>query len=58
MTLSKRFKAERVDVSMISPLSDGELARVGLDTIGDSHKLRRLCTQKKVKCMIKLPIYK
>ena len=56
MTLLKRFKAERVDVSMISSLSDEKLARFGVDTIGDRHRLRRLCTQKKVQCMILLPI--
>lgn len=58
MTLLKRFKAEIMDVSMISSLSDGELARFGLGSIGNRHKLRRLCTQNKVKCMIQQPIYK
>lgn len=32
-------QGERVDVSMISSLFDGELARLGVGTIGDRHRL-------------------
>ena len=44
-TLIERFERERIDHEMINTLSDGELTRLGVATIGDRHRLRRRCTE-------------
>ncbi|KAL3871117.1 hypothetical protein ACJMK2_039136 [Sinanodonta woodiana] len=44
--LFERFQSERIDAPMIMSLSDSELIRLGVDTIGDRHRLRETINQK------------
>lgn len=39
-TLHTRFKEENIDHKMIESLSDNEMVRMGIQTIGDRHRLR------------------
>jgi len=39
-TLYVRFQEEKNDANMIEMLSDNELSRLGLQTMGDRHRLR------------------
>ncbi|KAL3841723.1 hypothetical protein ACJMK2_019829 [Sinanodonta woodiana] len=45
-TLFERFRSKRIDAPMIMSLSDSELIRLGVDTIGDRHRLRETINQK------------
>lgn len=40
MTLIGQFEAEKIDLNMIKSLSDQELVRLGVTTIGDRLRLR------------------
>ena len=45
-TLIESFKAERIDIDAILSTTDGELIRLGVDTIGDRIRIRDLCNKK------------
>ena len=47
-TLIDSFKAERIDVDAILSATDGELIRLGVDTIGDRIRIRDLCKKEKL----------
>ena len=53
-TLKERFERERIDHEMINTLSDGELTRLGVATIGDRHRLRRRCTEETEKQQVNI----
>ena len=44
-TLIEKFKEQRMDPSAVLSSSDGELARLGVSTIGDRVRLRELCKE-------------
>ena len=39
----ERFKAEKIDENVAATLSDNELIRLGVATIGDRARFRQLC---------------
>lgn len=41
--LLERFEAERIEPELVSSMSDGNLANLGVSTIGDRVRLRELC---------------
>ena len=41
-TLIESFKAERIDIGAVLSATDGELIRLGVDTIGDRIRIRDL----------------
>ena len=41
--LKERFAAERIEPKIVACLSDGNLASLGVSTIGDRTRLRELC---------------
>ena len=41
-----RFKREHVDADMIETLSDADLTRLGVDSIGHRHRLRKMVKTK------------
>ena len=43
--LKETFEAERVQPEVMASLSDGNLASLGVSTIGDRIRLRDLCTK-------------
>ena len=43
--LIEKFEAERVEPEVVASLSDGNLASLGVSTIGDRIRLRELCTK-------------
>ena len=43
--LKETFEAERVQPEVVACLSDGNLASLGVSTIGDRIRLRELCTK-------------
>jgi len=43
--LKETFQAERVESEVLTCLSDGNLASLGVSTIGDRIRLRELCTK-------------
>lgn len=43
--LRERFEAERVEPEVVACLSDGNLASLGVSTIGDRIRLRELCAK-------------
>ena len=46
-TLTERFREERIDPQIVIAMSDVELARLGVTTIGDRIRLRSACRGKK-----------
>lgn len=46
-SLIPQFSAERIEPENVSTLSDEELSRLGVNTIGDRIRLRRMCTAAK-----------
>ena len=40
-----KFQEEHVDISVVLSLSDNELMRLGVDTIGDRVRLKELCKE-------------
>ena len=46
ITLLSQFEEERIEINMINAMSDLELTRLGVTTIGDRHRLREnYCTR-------------
>lgn len=45
-TLIERFKEERIDPESVAALTDQDLSRLGVQTIGDRVRLRTLCQRK------------
>lgn len=46
-TLREKFQEERIDPELIISMSDAELARLGVTTIGDRIRLRSACRRNK-----------
>lgn len=42
-TLTERFKEERIEPDIVLAMTDGELTRLGISTMGDRIRLRRTC---------------
>ena len=55
-SLISKFAAERIEPENVSELSDDELVRLGVTTIGDRHRLRALCanTEKRISLWLQL----
>ena len=55
-SLIPKFAAERIEPENVSELSDDELVRLGVITIGDRHRLRALCanTEKSISLWLQL----
>lgn len=54
--LKETFEAGRVEPEVVACLSDGNLASLGVSTIGDRIRLRELCTKslgKKMRAMMR-----
>lgn len=45
-TLIERFQQEKIESYMIDSLTDSDLMRLGVDTIGDRHRVRQTVTEK------------
>ena len=46
-TLLPRFNDERIEPELIVAMTDAELTRLGVTTIGDRVRLRSICRKKK-----------
>ena len=55
-SLIPKFAAERIEPENVSELSDDELVRLGVTTIGERHRLRALCanTEKRISLWLQL----
>ena len=48
-TLLQRFKDERIEPELLDAMTDAELSRLGVTTIGDRARLRAVCRNMKLK---------
>ena len=56
-SLIPKFVAERIEPENVSELSDDELVRLGVTTIGDRHRLGALCANTEKKTSVYSAIY-